>query len=497
MRKFWRGRNWFDGAARPLGILVGLLFALTLTAGELHVPKAAPLNPDFVKYMKARAEGRIMMYTPDGYALGDIPIPVDLSRMKGMQVFGPAKALPKSYDLRNYNRVTPVKDQGPTCGACWAFATYGSLESFLMKTVKAEAVETRDLSEYHLIKNHGFSLGPCDGGSYWMSTAYLAQWKGPYNETDFPYPYVPLDPTASVQKHIQDVYWLPERKSKTDNNNLKQAIMNYGGVYLGFQVDWSRFNAARSTYYSEYDIDNAGHAVTAIGWNDSYSKNNFVKKPPANGAVLCKNSWGTGSGDNGYFWISYYDFNMYYGGCFNNAAATDNYSGFYHYDPLGCVNFWGNGTTATVWFANIFAPNSSAYPIRAVSFYAAMPNTSYQVYVYRGLTSGTNPKSGTLAGSKSGKLAQAGYHTVVLPSAATLTKGKKFSVVVKVTTPGKPGEIFQIPIEHYEAGYSSKVTAKSGQSFMSWDGTNWEDIATWSQYQCEKGNVCIKAFAKQ
>lgn len=42
-----------------------------------------------------------------------------------------ATELPAAYDLRQYNRVSPVKDQG-SLGLCWTFATYASLESHLL-----------------------------------------------------------------------------------------------------------------------------------------------------------------------------------------------------------------------------------------------------------------------------------------------------------------------------------------------------------------------------
>ena len=43
------------------------------------------------------------------------------------------KDMPTSWDWRDYNAVTPVKDQGD-CGSCWTFSTVGTLEArYLMK----------------------------------------------------------------------------------------------------------------------------------------------------------------------------------------------------------------------------------------------------------------------------------------------------------------------------------------------------------------------------
>ena len=44
-----------------------------------------------------------------------------------------------------------------------------------------------------------------------------------------------------------------------------------------------------------------------IGWDDEYSASNFGGAPEADGAWLCKNSWGDKAGSDGFFYLSYYD----------------------------------------------------------------------------------------------------------------------------------------------------------------------------------------------
>ena len=99
---------------------------------------------------------------------------------------------------------------------------------------------------------------------------------------------------------------IPPRKNSTDNDLLKEAILKYGAVgiaYYGTNV-LPYVNGS-----SQYVPDNIGpnHGVALIGWDDNYPKENFYITPPSDGAWIIKNSWGETVGDNGYYYISYYD----------------------------------------------------------------------------------------------------------------------------------------------------------------------------------------------
>jgi hypothetical protein len=125
--------------------------------------------------------------------------------------------------------------------------------------------------------------------------------------------------------------------------------------------------------------------------------------------------------------------------------------------------------------------------LKAVSFYTAVPSTEYTIYVRDNVTAG-NPKSGTLKKTVTGTLANAGYNTVNFCVPVTLTTNKRFSVIVKLTTPGYN---YPIPVEERITGYSDAANAYTGQSFISSDNITWDDITTvWDEYT----NVCLKAF---
>ncbi len=118
---------------------------------------------------------------------------------------------------------------------------------------------------------------------------------------------------------------------------------------------------------------------------------------------------------------------------FRNAEPIMNFGRVYQYDPLGWVSSLGYSST-TAWFANMFTAVASE-KLTAVSFYAASPNSPYEIYIYKGVTAGV-PRSGTLAATQTGTVQMPGYNTISLSSPANLTTGEGFSIVVKLTTPG-------------------------------------------------------------
>lgn len=120
-----------------------------------------------------------------------------------------AETLPAKFDLRDENRVTPIRSQNPW-GTCWAFATIAALESNYLTNFDADPKDV-DFSEMHLVwfsrinqdKSASFEMynrgrarlihmgdyGTAlqDGAYPTAALAYLARLNGPVNESDFPY----------------------------------------------------------------------------------------------------------------------------------------------------------------------------------------------------------------------------------------------------------------------------------------------------------------------
>lgn len=494
--------------------LLILFTVLILVQGAAALTfEQAPLNPAFVAYtegLDADGTGQCSIRCSDDsspeyshetpFICGLIPAPavnfwpdhnaITAQRSRGL--------LPPQFDLRDEGRVTPVRDQGE-CGVGWAFATYGSLEStYLTDTETVEDFSENNMK--NLCSNEypdGFDIAPCDGGNAFMSTAYLTRGSGPILETDDPYALpMPLNISPTDLRpvlDIRDVTYLPARTGPLDNDLLKQTLINDGAIYVSFNVNMSCFADNRTTYYcpgGEGYIIDGSYASTLVGWDDEFPKENFNVTPQGDGAFIFKSSWGTGYGKEGYFSISYYDgsLGMDELAVFTGSSA-DKDRHIYQYDPLGLTASIGtgdNGTGSTTTYhgANVFTADTYER-LTDVSFYTLEPGAEYTVSIFANFT--TPPCDDTPIAWISGTCALPGYHTITLPETVILKPGDVFSVVLKVTN---PTSYYPIAIEMPFDNYSSRATANEGESYVSDDGDEWEDLTQISP----NINVCIKAF---
>ncbi len=452
-----------------LTVLMLLFFTVTVMSPAASFEKG-PVNPVFADWQA----GKIVLDTdrPTGY----VPSPVSWSHL---QPTGRKDDLPAQFDLRDIDGVTPVKNQG-MCGACWAFGACASLESWL----KIHHDVTYDLSENHLKNNHGWELGHCDGGNNDMSTAYFARWHGPLLESEDPYnpnQNIPLDPTPPPQWLLLSAPVFSAAEG--DRTDIQAAIMNYGAVSAVMHWASAYFNSSTNTYYAPGTNNPGNHMITVVGWDDART----VSGAPNPGAWICKNSYGTSWGEDGFFYLSYDDaaaVNEATG--FFDLVPPDSYGRLYEHDPLGMSSHAG-GPGEVAYGANVFTAVDDE-TIVAVGTYAVTNTTAYEIAVYDSGISGdtfVNPVVTT-----SGTFPYAGYHVIDLPATVSVSAGQTFSVRVRYETPGWD---YPLPIETPIPDFV-QPTASLGESYMSLTGNDFVDIhgmgGGW-----ENTNACIKAIA--
>lgn len=391
-----------------------------------------------------------------------------------------SKILPLQYDLRDRQRAPKIKNQGPF-GTCWAFAALSAMESVLLPE------EEWELSPDHMTLQNGFVRRQAEGGEYTMGMAYLAAWQGPVNEKDDPYGDGVSEKGLKPVKHVQEIQLLDGK----DFEKIKESVFLYGGVQTAIYSALENANA-HSPYYNSktYAYCYAGaekpnHEIMIIGWDDTFPKENFNLEVEDDGAFLCQNSWGEEFGDQGVFYVSYYDVNIgSHGVIYTGIEETDNYDQIYQSDLCGWVGQLGYNKES-VYGANVYTARS-AETLQAAGFYATGKETSYELYVVNHFENTDSLTDRVKVAS--GVLANPGFYTIKFEKECQVEQGEKFAVVLQVTT---PGSVHPLAIEYAADEMTAGVDLSDGQGYISSGGKKWESAE--DKQDC---NLCLKVYTR-
>lgn len=372
-----------------------------------------------------------------------------------IRFFSMEENLPVSYDGRNQGVISSVKNQG-NLGTCWAFAAASSAESTLRINSNLET----DISErqmiYFFYRNLDDQLGNIaedktvftGSGSYLnagnspLFTLFeLASRKGLGEEKYAPYPEGEREADFVLEDsqgydhigYLKNAYMI----SIKEENNVKQAIMEYGSVIGAMNYRSSCFNYDTAAYYNS-TITSCNHAVSIIGWDDTYSKDNFKTMPEQDGAWLVKNSYGEEWGDQGYFWLSYEDVALTKdtGRVYVYDVEEADDSILYQYDGAfgGETCEVESGESIAAIYQVSCTDDTKQERIKNISFALQSVQTEYSIQIYKNPEK-QNPESGQpmLQEPLTGATKYAGYYTVPLEEEIILEKGEVFSIVIRLT----------------------------------------------------------------
>ena len=395
---------------------------------------------------------------------------------------------PKRFDLRDEGVVTPIKLQSPW-GSCWAFGTIAASEISILSKMGTTYAETGlDLSERHLAyfarsyindgsaqDSEGIHLAegalPFDGNFIYSATSLLSSGIGVVTEEICPYcasdgsldedaDWSVSDDLKFVQSYeLMETCLLPNTVLKdsdgnyegTDTNALleiKNQLVLGRGVAVSYCPDPDNFNYYASAQYNP-EVTGSNHSVCIVGWDDDFDRSNFYDEPEGDGAWIVKNSWGDDWGDEGYFYLSYYDRSVSDFTSFDyDVDSSDN--DYYYVDQHDYLQ----SSNSHCWFsnelrgcANIFTAEGDEI-LKCISCETVMPNTYVQYSVYLLADDAAGPADGTEIASGTEQIKFPGYHRIYLDdsSAADLTipEGSSYSIVVYQVSDTEEGTSYAI-----------------------------------------------------
>lgn len=465
-----------------IAMLTGVCSTLTVNAAEKENRKHTPN----VSTLTLKADNNVSKYYN---AKGE---EVDLSDLNTSTFSRRRALLPSKFDLRDEGRSTSVKDQGLE-GYCWSFASNASMESnILTKKLSNTTSDNLDLSET------GGVWFSCNGTTDESDSTYgdhrddpyigasgasaedaaesISSGYGAYPEELAKYKDV-KDGYAEELRYYSDYRFKDYSQLPEDVNLIKQRLMENGAMYYGYKSfednyyetedgDWTYSDNGKSIYGEDWD---AGHGVAVIGWDDNFSKDNF--HPDAgvenDGAWLCKNSWGEGWGNDGYFFISYESY-LYCIGQFQMQDKDSFDTIHQHQTSSEQYLFGGEDAENPQYFssANVFTAETTE-KLEQICYTNAV-NSNVKAKIYKLGKDYKSPVDGTLLVEFDSNVEYPGTHCLDVPENITFNEGDTFSVVIE-------GETLVTNFRYEDAEHPTGD--KVGKSYFTDNGTDWTDVA--------------------
>jgi C1A family cysteine protease len=230
--------------------------------------------------------------TPDEYRAKLASLRPDLSATQRSAAV--ASLMPSSYNLP----AQPIGDQGSE-GSCvgWGVGyTAHGITRYINNTAHQYNWSSASRSAAYVYNQ--IKIYDCGSGSYPNDAMNLIKNQGQCSNTQMPY----VAGGCYIQPTTQQRIWASERKSNgwfyvnpTSVDNIRYYLSQNYPVAACFDVNQSFYDSRYYNYVwsSLYGARQGGHCVCIVGYNDTTRQ------------FKVQNSWGSGWGRSGYFYITY------------------------------------------------------------------------------------------------------------------------------------------------------------------------------------------------
>lgn len=221
----------------------------------------------------------------------------------------------QKFDLRDKIELKPEYQIRATYHSCYAYATLDSIETYLLLQKGKEYNFSEAHVEYMTSNLLGGKRSLNSGGSFYDVINYIKEGKGPALEKDIPNREYSKKEYSMLKKYIkaifkdiQTVHYVREEENVRDK--IKQHIAKNGSLVASIYFspkDDDYYNS--STYaYCNLKQKEINHAISIIGWDDNYPKENFNKenRPKEHGAYIAMAYWKEEANEH-VLYISYED----------------------------------------------------------------------------------------------------------------------------------------------------------------------------------------------
>lgn len=375
--------------------------------------------------------------------------------------------------------------------------------------------------------------------------------------------------SPAVSQFVNDGSYIYQNYDPKATQSIKDTLANIGAVAIALSTETSLPQEVATgnsslaqpadsftfSTWSQYDASSnfvADHAVTIVGWDDSYSASNFAGtasgQPPADGAWLCKNDWGsdalfaemgasgdsikwgipTEAGATGFFWLSYYDHTISTPTAFVVEPIDAGYDSTYQYDYLSNSEFYiPSSHEQELWVANIFTAEDTEL-LEAVSAQTFGEGDTVNIAICMipdvdanasadadaegaDIGSGGTENYGTDGTSEADAIdesfalhsahpiyeaeksfIEAGFHTIALDKPVLIAKGQRFAIMQSISSGANPKSRYlnlelSFTADPAETGSDTfaRVVANEGETYVDFFGDGWVSLADFNAWYAD------------